>query len=90
MWLLELSGLPSPRQVEFRIDLVPRVAPIARAPYRLAPSEMKELLIQLQEVKENQEKDKIGSKPDKNGKRPGLGFELGSDGEGDWKSWVRW
>ncbi|GKA82924.1 putative reverse transcriptase domain-containing protein [Tanacetum coccineum] len=32
-----------PRQVEFRIDLVPRAAPVARAPYRLAPSEMKEL-----------------------------------------------
>ncbi|GJY83090.1 putative reverse transcriptase domain-containing protein [Tanacetum coccineum] len=40
----DLSGLPPPRQVEFRIDLVPRVAPIARAPYRLAPSELKELL----------------------------------------------
>nr|GFB66224.1 putative reverse transcriptase domain-containing protein [Tanacetum cinerariifolium] len=52
----ELSGLPSPRQVEFRIDLVPRVAPIARAPYRLAPSEMKELLIQLQEDEEEHER----------------------------------
>ncbi|GJZ15244.1 putative reverse transcriptase domain-containing protein [Tanacetum coccineum] len=39
----ELPGLPPPRQVEFRIDLVPRAAPVARAPYRLAPSEMKEL-----------------------------------------------
>nr|GEX08644.1 reverse transcriptase domain-containing protein [Tanacetum cinerariifolium] len=37
------ARLPSPRQVEFRIDLVPRVAPVARAPYRLAPFEMKEL-----------------------------------------------
>ncbi|GJR40278.1 putative reverse transcriptase domain-containing protein [Tanacetum coccineum] len=33
----ELSGLPPPRQVEFRIDLVPGAAPVARAPYRLAP-----------------------------------------------------
>ncbi|GJS11378.1 putative reverse transcriptase domain-containing protein [Tanacetum coccineum] len=40
----ELPGLPPPRQVEFRIDLVPEAAPVARAPYRLAPSEMKELL----------------------------------------------
>ncbi|GKB78327.1 putative reverse transcriptase domain-containing protein [Tanacetum coccineum] len=40
----DLPGLPPPRQVEFRIDLVPRAAPVARAPYRLAPSEMKELL----------------------------------------------
>ncbi|GJS55216.1 hypothetical protein Tco_0628578 [Tanacetum coccineum] len=37
----DLSGLPSTRQVEFQIDLVPDAAPIARAPYRLAPSEIK-------------------------------------------------
>ncbi|GJZ09074.1 putative reverse transcriptase domain-containing protein [Tanacetum coccineum] len=37
----ELPGLPPPRQVEFRIDLVSGVAPVAHAPYRLAPSEMK-------------------------------------------------
>ncbi|GKB16391.1 putative reverse transcriptase domain-containing protein [Tanacetum coccineum] len=47
----ELPGLPPPRQVEFRIDLVPGAAPVARAPYRLAPSEMKELWrYQLQEL----------------------------------------
>ncbi|GKB95995.1 putative reverse transcriptase domain-containing protein [Tanacetum coccineum] len=46
----DLSGLPSTRQVEFQIDLVPGVAPIARAPYRLAPSEMKELSEKLQEL----------------------------------------
>ncbi|GJV82824.1 putative reverse transcriptase domain-containing protein [Tanacetum coccineum] len=39
----ELPGLPPPRQVEFHIDLIPGAAPVARAPYRLAPSEMKEL-----------------------------------------------
>ncbi|GJU77632.1 putative reverse transcriptase domain-containing protein [Tanacetum coccineum] len=39
----ELPGLPPPRQVEFRIDLVPGATPVARAPYRLAPSEMQEL-----------------------------------------------
>nr|GEV28917.1 hypothetical protein [Tanacetum cinerariifolium] len=38
-----LSGIPPARQVEFQIDVVPCVAPVARAPYRLAPSEMKEL-----------------------------------------------
>ncbi|GKD62631.1 putative reverse transcriptase domain-containing protein [Tanacetum coccineum] len=48
----DLSRLPPPRQVEFRIDLIPGAAPIARAPYRLAPSEMRELLIQLQELLE--------------------------------------
>ncbi|GKC70826.1 putative reverse transcriptase domain-containing protein [Tanacetum coccineum] len=39
-----LPGLPPPRQIEFRIDLVPGAAHVARAPYRLAPSEMRELL----------------------------------------------
>ncbi|GJR65600.1 putative reverse transcriptase domain-containing protein [Tanacetum coccineum] len=46
----DLSGLPPTRQVEFQIDLMPGVAPVARAPYRLAPSEMKELSEQLQEL----------------------------------------
>ncbi|GJW58320.1 putative reverse transcriptase domain-containing protein [Tanacetum coccineum] len=46
----DLPGLPPTRQVEFQIDLVPSVAPVARAPYRLAPSEMKELSKQLQEL----------------------------------------
>nr|GEY53473.1 putative reverse transcriptase domain-containing protein [Tanacetum cinerariifolium] len=46
----DLSGIPPTRQVEFRIDLVPGAAPVARAPYRLAPSEMKELADQLQEL----------------------------------------
>ncbi|KAJ0814205.1 putative nucleotidyltransferase, Ribonuclease H [Helianthus annuus] len=46
----ELPGLPPARQVEFRIDLVPGANPIARAPYRLAPSEMQELSKQLQEL----------------------------------------
>ncbi|GJS00261.1 putative reverse transcriptase domain-containing protein [Tanacetum coccineum] len=48
----ELLGLPPPRQVEFRIDLILGAAHVARAPYRLAPSEMKELSKQLQELLE--------------------------------------
>ncbi|GKD24386.1 putative reverse transcriptase domain-containing protein [Tanacetum coccineum] len=48
----EFPGLPPLRQVEFRIDLVPGAAPVARAPYRLAPSEMRELSVQLQELLE--------------------------------------
>ncbi|GJS64758.1 putative reverse transcriptase domain-containing protein [Tanacetum coccineum] len=35
----DLPGIPPTRQVEFQIDLIPGVAPVARAPYRLAPSE---------------------------------------------------
>ncbi|GKF95317.1 putative reverse transcriptase domain-containing protein, partial [Tanacetum coccineum] len=46
----DLPGLPHSRQVEFHIDLVPGDAPVAQAPYRLAPSEMKELADQLQEL----------------------------------------
>ncbi|GJZ29078.1 hypothetical protein Tco_0573725 [Tanacetum coccineum] len=41
---------PPTRQVEFQIDLVPGAALVARAPYRLAPSEMKELSEQLKEL----------------------------------------
>nr|GEW11923.1 hypothetical protein [Tanacetum cinerariifolium] len=40
----DLSGIPPTRKVEFQIDLVPGAAPVAQAPYRLAPSEMKELI----------------------------------------------
>nr|GFC64804.1 reverse transcriptase domain-containing protein [Tanacetum cinerariifolium] len=39
----DLPGFPLPREVEFEIELVPGDAPVARAPYRLAPSEMTEL-----------------------------------------------
>nr|GEX89073.1 retrovirus-related Pol polyprotein from transposon 17.6 [Tanacetum cinerariifolium] len=52
VFLEVLRGLPSPRQVEFQIDLVPGVAPIARAPYRLAPSKMRESSVQLKELLE--------------------------------------
>nr|GFC25516.1 putative reverse transcriptase domain-containing protein [Tanacetum cinerariifolium] len=48
----DLSGLPPPRQVEFQIDLAPGAAPVACSPYRLAPSEMKELAKQLQDLSE--------------------------------------
>ncbi|GJY50095.1 putative reverse transcriptase domain-containing protein [Tanacetum coccineum] len=48
----DLSGLPSQRQVEFRIDLVPGATPAVKSPYRLAPSEMQELSVQLQELQD--------------------------------------
>ncbi|KAL4555062.1 hypothetical protein LXL04_037673 [Taraxacum kok-saghyz] len=50
VFLEDLLGLPPTRQVEFRIDIIPGAAPIARSPYRLAPSEMQELSSQLQEL----------------------------------------
>nr|GEZ62593.1 hypothetical protein [Tanacetum cinerariifolium] len=46
----DLLSLPPVCQVEFQIDLIPRVAPVARAPYRLTPSKMQELYDQLQEL----------------------------------------
>ncbi|GKC96692.1 putative reverse transcriptase domain-containing protein [Tanacetum coccineum] len=52
VFLDDLPGLLLPRQVEFRIDLVPGAAPVAHAPYRLAPLEMKELSDQLKELLE--------------------------------------
>nr|GEW03439.1 putative reverse transcriptase domain-containing protein [Tanacetum cinerariifolium] len=47
-----LIRLPPPRQVEFRIDLIPGATPVARAPYHLAPSELKLLSEQLKELSE--------------------------------------
>ncbi|KAK1415031.1 hypothetical protein QVD17_30800 [Tagetes erecta] len=46
----DLPGLPPNRQIEFRIDLIPEARPIAKAPYRLAPSELQELMKQVQEL----------------------------------------
>nr|GEW41490.1 reverse transcriptase domain-containing protein [Tanacetum cinerariifolium] len=46
----DLPGLPPVRQVEFQIYLIPGAAPVVRAPYRLAPSELRELSDQLQEL----------------------------------------
>nr|GFD16399.1 putative reverse transcriptase domain-containing protein [Tanacetum cinerariifolium] len=48
----DFPRLSPTRKVEFWIDLVPSAAPMARAPYRLAASEMKELEEQLQELYE--------------------------------------
>ncbi|GJW66999.1 reverse transcriptase domain-containing protein [Tanacetum coccineum] len=50
--LEDLLGLPPAQLVEFQIDLVPGAAPVVRAPYRLAPSEMQELSAQLNEEHE--------------------------------------
>nr|GEU66481.1 retrovirus-related Pol polyprotein from transposon 17.6 [Tanacetum cinerariifolium] len=46
----DLPGLPPVRQVEFQIDVILGAALVARAPYRLAPSQMQELSNQLQEL----------------------------------------
>ncbi|GKF30432.1 putative reverse transcriptase domain-containing protein, partial [Tanacetum coccineum] len=46
----DLPGLPPARPIEFQIDLIPGAALVARPPYRLAQSEMKELSKKLQEL----------------------------------------
>ncbi|KAL0540116.1 hypothetical protein IC582_024346 [Cucumis melo] len=46
----ELPGLPPHREVEFAIELEPGTVPISRAPYRMAPAELKDLKVQLQEL----------------------------------------
>ncbi|WVZ53034.1 LOW QUALITY PROTEIN: hypothetical protein U9M48_004025 [Paspalum notatum var. saurae] len=43
------AGPPPDRDVEFRIDLIPGTAPVSKRPYVMAPDELKELKIQLQE-----------------------------------------
>ncbi|GKF34876.1 hypothetical protein Tco_0108076 [Tanacetum coccineum] len=48
----DLRGLPLFHEVEFRLDLVPEAMPIAKSPYRLAPTEMQELSNQLKELQE--------------------------------------
>ncbi|KAA0037514.1 reverse transcriptase [Cucumis melo var. makuwa] len=46
----DVSGLPPDREVKFTIELLPGTTPILQAPYRMAPSEFKELKVQLQEL----------------------------------------
>ena len=48
----ELPGLPPDREIEFAIELAPGTEPVSKAPYRMAPVEMKELAIQLQDLLE--------------------------------------
>ena len=45
-----MSGLPPKREIEFAIYLIPGSEPISKAPYRMAPAELKELKVQLQEL----------------------------------------
>jgi hypothetical protein len=47
-----LSGVPPDRVIEFQIDLLAGAQPVAKVPYRLAPSEMEEFMAQLQDLLE--------------------------------------
>ena len=46
----EIPGLPPRREVEFCIELQHGTVPISRAPYRMGPAELRELLAQLEEL----------------------------------------
>lgn len=48
----EISGLPPDREIDFKINLIPGTIPISKAPYRMAPAELKELKVQLEEMLE--------------------------------------
>ena len=50
VFLEDLSGLPPDREMEFSIDLLPDSSPISKAPYWMAPAELRELKAQLQEL----------------------------------------
>jgi hypothetical protein len=49
-FLDELPGMPSDRDIEFVIDLVPGIAPIFKRPYRMATNQLAELKEQLQQL----------------------------------------
>ncbi|GJV94912.1 putative reverse transcriptase domain-containing protein [Tanacetum coccineum] len=48
----DLLGLPPIREIEFRIELIRGAIPVMKSPYRLAPSEIEELLGQLKELQD--------------------------------------
>ena len=48
----ELVNLPPKREIEFEINLLPGTSPISKTPYRMAPAELKELKLQLQDLQE--------------------------------------
>ena len=50
MFLEDLPGLPPRREIDFVIELAPGTELVSRTPYRMAPAEVKELKIQLQEL----------------------------------------
>nr|GEW23722.1 putative reverse transcriptase domain-containing protein [Tanacetum cinerariifolium] len=53
VFLDDLSGLSPIREIKFRIELIPGAMPVAKSPYRLAPSELEELSGQLKELQDN-------------------------------------
>ena len=52
VFLKDLPGMPPDRDIEFVIELQPGRSPISRRPYRMTPSELAELKVQLQELQD--------------------------------------
>nr|GEV57442.1 hypothetical protein [Tanacetum cinerariifolium]GEW03841.1 hypothetical protein [Tanacetum cinerariifolium] len=52
LFLKDLTGLPPSCEVKFRIDLIPGAMPVAKSPYRLAPTEMQERSNQLKDLQD--------------------------------------
>ena len=46
----DLPSIPLDREIDFQIELAPMTEPISKAPYRMAPSELKELKVQMEEL----------------------------------------
>ena len=46
----ELLGIPPKRKVDLSIEILPGIAPTSNVPYRMVPTKLKELKIQLQEL----------------------------------------
>ena len=46
----DLPGLPPDREIEFEIELAPGTKPISIASYWMAPAELKELKVQMEEL----------------------------------------
>nr|GEZ56010.1 hypothetical protein [Tanacetum cinerariifolium] len=50
VFLTDLSRLPPLWEIEFQIELITRVVPVAKSPNRLAPSELEEMCIDYREL----------------------------------------
>ena len=46
----DLPGIPPDREIDFQIELALGIEPISKAPYRMAPLELKELKVQMEEL----------------------------------------
>jgi hypothetical protein len=46
----DLPGMPSERDIEFKIELQPGTAPVAKSPYKMTREELAELKIQLKDL----------------------------------------